>query len=221
MRLGSQRCSQKLRAEERRAGGAARRTHRCAARAAMRRAAAVSEAACSSTKLDAEIDDGAGRGSKTDGAAADLRARASRPRRTSTRLAVGIDLGTTNSLVATVRNGIAGRAARRAGPRAAAVDRALPAATAGRSRLRRAGARRPTIRKNTIVSVKRFMGRGLNDVRVCRDASPIDFVDAPGHGAARNRGRRAEPGRGLRRNPEGLAHARAKQVAGRRRWTAP
>ena len=42
------------------------------------------------------------------------------------RLAVGIDLGTTNSLVATVRSGAGRGAARRARPAAAALDRALP-----------------------------------------------------------------------------------------------
>ncbi|MCK7494769.1 MAG: hypothetical protein MZW92_29320 [Comamonadaceae bacterium] len=42
------------------------------------------------------------------------------------RLAVGIDLGTTNSLVATVRNGVPSRPQRRAGAGAAALRGALP-----------------------------------------------------------------------------------------------
>ena len=62
------------------------------------------------------------------------------------RLAVGIDLGTTNSLVATVRSGVAGGAARRARPRAAALGRALPrrrAAARSATRRRRADADDP------------------------------------------------------------------------------
>ena len=129
-------------------------------------------------RLDEEID-AAYEAIELDGAAADLRAGACRPSRTSTRLAVGIDLGTTNSLVATVRSGVAGGAARRAGPAAAALDRALPAGRQGRGRLRGAGAARPDDPKNTIVSVKRFMGRGVKDVAHVENA-PYDFVDAPG-----------------------------------------
>jgi molecular chaperone HscA len=94
------------------------------------------------------------------------------------RLAVGIDLGTTNSLVATVRGG------------AAVV---LPDAN-GRPLLPSivryfgggkvevgypAQARQADDPKNTIVSVKRFMGRGLKDVAHLESA-PYDFVDAPG-----------------------------------------
>jgi molecular chaperone HscA len=94
------------------------------------------------------------------------------------RLAVGIDLGTTNSLVAAVRNSIAevlpdedghmllpsvvrylekgGRRIGRVAKEEAAID--------------------PT---NTIVSVKRFMGRGKSEVEGAENA-PYDFVDAPG-----------------------------------------
>jgi len=94
------------------------------------------------------------------------------------RLAVGIDLGTTHSLVATVRSGTAevipdeqrrpllpsivryfadGRVATGYDARAAQADD--PA--------------------NTIVSVKRFMGRGVADVAKY-GALPYRFVDAPG-----------------------------------------
>jgi hypothetical protein len=52
------------------------------------------------------------------------------------RLAVGIDLGTTNSLVATVRNGIAEVPARRTGDAPAALGGALPP-TADRRRASR------------------------------------------------------------------------------------
>jgi molecular chaperone HscA len=94
------------------------------------------------------------------------------------RLAVGIDLGTTNSLVATVRSGI---------------PVVLPDAH-GRSLLpsvvRYVDSRRVEVGysaqahlaedpKNTIVSVKRFMGRGLRDVAHI-ESMPYDFVDAPG-----------------------------------------
>jgi molecular chaperone HscA len=94
------------------------------------------------------------------------------------RLAVGIDLGTTNSLVATVRNGIAvvlndseGRAllpsiVRYAAGGAVEVGHAAEAKQA----------RDP---RNTIASVKRFMGRGLKDVTYVEN-SPYRFVDSPG-----------------------------------------
>ena len=95
------------------------------------------------------------------------------------RIAVGIDLGTTHSLVAAVRNGVRRVPARRAGPRAAAVGRALPAkAGACRSATTRWPSR-PIDPRNTIVSVKRFMGRGLADI-AHREKLPYDFVDAPG-----------------------------------------
>src|SRR5205809_573789 len=94
------------------------------------------------------------------------------------RLAVGLDLGTTNSLVAAVRNGISvvlndheGRAllpsiVRYLGDGGVAVGVEAEAALA----------RDP---RNTIVSVKRFMGRGLKDVTHVEN-SPYDFLDSPG-----------------------------------------
>jgi molecular chaperone HscA len=94
------------------------------------------------------------------------------------RLAVGIDLGTTNSLVATVRNGIAVVLNDHDG------QGLLPSivrylrdgrVTVGRE-AEREQARDP---KNTIVSVKRFMGRGLKDVAHAENCS-YDFVDSPG-----------------------------------------
>lgn len=94
------------------------------------------------------------------------------------RLAVGIDLGTTNSLVATVRNGVAvvlndqdGRSL---------LPSIVHYCVDGQARVGRDAqtdlARDP---KNTIVSVKRFMGRGLRDVAYIEN-SPYDFVDSPG-----------------------------------------
>jgi len=100
------------------------------------------------------------------------------------RLAAGIDLGTTNSLVATVRNGIAvclpgavclpdesGRAMlpsvvhyRLDG----GVEVGMPAMRA-----------HTTDPKNTILSVKRFMGRGLKDVAHV-ETMPYDFADTDG-----------------------------------------
>jgi molecular chaperone HscA len=94
------------------------------------------------------------------------------------RLAVGIDLGTTNSLVATVRSSIPevlsdedGRAL------LPSIVRYLPNGHANIGY--KAQAHRTTDPKNTIVSVKRFMGRGLKDIAHAENM-PYDFVDAPG-----------------------------------------
>src|SRR5688500_20111508 len=94
------------------------------------------------------------------------------------RLAVGIDLGTTNSLVATVRNGAATVLPDALGrPLLPSIVRYLPA---GKVEVGYpAQARQADDPKNTIVSVKRFMGRGLKDVAHLENA-PYDFVDAPG-----------------------------------------
>ncbi|HZF19753.1 MAG TPA: Fe-S protein assembly chaperone HscA [Burkholderiales bacterium] len=94
------------------------------------------------------------------------------------RLAAGIDLGTTNSLVATVRNGIAVVLNDHEGQGLLpSIVRYLRDGTVvvGRD-AEREQARDP---KNTIVSVKRFMGRGLRDVTHAEN-SPYDFVDSPG-----------------------------------------
>ena len=94
------------------------------------------------------------------------------------RLAVGIDLGTTNSLVATVRSGVAtvlpdaqGRAL------LPSIVRFLPdgAVEVGYS----AQAHQADDPKNTVASVKRYMGRGLKDVMHAEN-TPYDFLDAPG-----------------------------------------
>ncbi|MDK9726478.1 MAG: Fe-S protein assembly chaperone HscA [Sterolibacteriaceae bacterium MAG5] len=94
------------------------------------------------------------------------------------RLAVGIDLGTTNSLVATVRSGMAvvlndehGRAllpsvVRYEGDGTVEVGYE---AQAGQS----------IDPKNTIVSVKRFMGRGLKDIAHI-ESLPYEFVEGEG-----------------------------------------
>ena len=94
------------------------------------------------------------------------------------KLAVGIDLGTTNSLVATVRSSMPvvlpdaqGR------PLLPSIVRYHPG---GRVEVGYpAQARQADDPKNTIVSVKRYMGRGVKDVAHIENA-PYDFVDAPG-----------------------------------------
>ena len=94
------------------------------------------------------------------------------------RLAVGIDLGTTNSLVATVRSGIATVLPDAQGrPLLPSIVRyhANGKVDVGYN----AQARQADDPKNTIVSVKRFMGRGVKDVDHAQNA-PYDFVDAPG-----------------------------------------
>lgn len=94
------------------------------------------------------------------------------------RLAVGIDLGTTNSLVATVRSSIPevlndedGR------PLLPSIVRYLPNGHANIGY--NAQAAQTTDPKNTIVSVKRFMGRGLKDIAYVENL-PYDFLDTPG-----------------------------------------
>jgi len=94
------------------------------------------------------------------------------------RLAVGIDLGTTNSLVATVRNSIPevlndeqGRSL------LPSVVRYLPN---GHAHIGfKAQAAQTSDPKNTISSVKRFMGRGLHDIAYVENL-PYDFHDQPG-----------------------------------------
>ncbi|MCR6667002.1 MAG: Fe-S protein assembly chaperone HscA [Methyloversatilis sp.] len=94
------------------------------------------------------------------------------------RLAVGIDLGTTNSLVATVRNSVPvvlndenGRALLPSVVRYFADGRTVVGHAA-----QAAQAQDP---RNTIASVKRFMGRGLADVAHV-ESMPYVFEDAPG-----------------------------------------
>jgi molecular chaperone HscA len=94
------------------------------------------------------------------------------------RLAVGIDLGTTNSLVATVRHGIPEVLDDEAGHSLLpSVVRYLPNGHANIGH--KAQAAQTTDPKNTIVSVKRFMGRGLKDIAHAENM-PYVFVDAPG-----------------------------------------
>src|SRR5450830_786587 len=94
------------------------------------------------------------------------------------RLAVGIDLGTTNSLVATVRNSIPEVLNDEVGHSLLpSVVRYLPNGHANIGY--KAQAAQTTDPKNTIVSVKRFMDRGLKDIAYVENL-PYDFQDAPG-----------------------------------------
>ncbi len=94
------------------------------------------------------------------------------------RIAVGIDLGTTHSLVAAVRHGVAeclpdaqGRVI------LPSVVRYLEGG--GRQIGHEAHAAQAQDPHNTIASVKRFMGRGLADI-ANRDKLPYRFIDQPG-----------------------------------------
>ncbi len=94
------------------------------------------------------------------------------------RLAVGIDLGTTNSLVATVRSGMSVVLSDESGrPLLPSVVRYNPAGTVDVGY--GAQAKQSNDPKNTIVSVKRFMGRGRRDIAHI-ETLPYDFVDAEG-----------------------------------------
>ena len=96
------------------------------------------------------------------------------------RLVVGIDLGTTNSLVATVRSGVAEVLVDHQGrPLLPSVVRydAHGVNAVGHA----AAAHAVSDPKITIASVKRFMGRGLADIRATHgDRLPYEFVAAPG-----------------------------------------
>jgi molecular chaperone HscA len=94
------------------------------------------------------------------------------------RLAVGIDLGTTNSLVATVRNGISVVLNDEQG--SALLPSVVRYLEGGSVQVGiTAQAQQSADPQNTIVSVKRFMGRGLKDVGEVIDL-PYRFVDSPG-----------------------------------------
>ena len=89
---------------------------------------------------------------------------------------VGIDLGTTHSLVATVRNGVAECLPDAAGR--VILPSAVRYRADGRIEIGQ-GALDQSVADphNTIVSVKRLMGRGQSDLGT---GLPYDFVDAPG-----------------------------------------
>jgi molecular chaperone HscA len=92
------------------------------------------------------------------------------------RLAAGIDLGTTNSLVASVRSGVADTLADISG------DHLLPSVVRYRAGAapvvgREAKAAAVQDPLNTIASVKRLMGRGVADVQTTGGRLPYEFVE--------------------------------------------
>ncbi|OOK60031.1 Fe-S protein assembly chaperone HscA [Pseudomonas aeruginosa] len=95
------------------------------------------------------------------------------------RLAVGIDLGTTNSLVAAVRSGVAEPLPDAQGRLIlpSAVRYHAERAEVGES-ARAAAAKDPF---NTIISVKRLMGRGLEDVKQLGEQLPYRFRQGESH----------------------------------------
>ncbi|MBG5276843.1 Fe-S protein assembly chaperone HscA [Pseudomonas aeruginosa] len=95
------------------------------------------------------------------------------------RLAVGIDLGTTNSLVAAVRSGVAEPLPDAQGRLIlpSAVRYHAERAEVGES-ARAAAAEDPF---NTVISVKRLMGRGLEDVKQLGEQLPYRFRRGESH----------------------------------------
>lgn len=92
------------------------------------------------------------------------------------RLAAGIDLGTTNSLVATVRSGNAETLPDADGEHILpSVVRYTADGVQVGAQARGAAAADPL---NTISSVKRLIGRGVADVKTIGDELPYDFVDS-------------------------------------------
>ena len=107
------------------------------------------------------------------------------------RIAVGIDLGTTHSLVASVRNSVAECLPDAQG------QVILPSAVRylendGRQIGSDALLAQAEDPQNTLVSVKRFMGRGLKDIANA-DKLPYQFVDKPGMLAIQTRAGEKSP----------------------------
>ncbi|SDZ23110.1 Fe-S protein assembly chaperone HscA [Pseudomonas sp. NFIX28] len=95
------------------------------------------------------------------------------------RLAVGIDLGTTNSLVAALRSGLSEPLPDANGQviLPSAVRYHADRVEVGES-ARLAASADPL---NTVLSVKRLMGRGLSDVKQLGEQLPYRFVDGESH----------------------------------------
>lgn len=91
------------------------------------------------------------------------------------RLAAGIDLGTTNSLVASVRSGLAETIPDEQGQHLLpSVVRYLGTGDIVVGETARQAA--PTDPLNTIASVKRFMGRGVGDIKHLGSKLPYEFI---------------------------------------------
>jgi molecular chaperone HscA len=95
------------------------------------------------------------------------------------RLAVGIDLGTTNSLVAAVRSGVSMPLADAEGQviLPSAVRYHADRVEVGRA-AKVAAAQDPL---NTVLSVKRLMGRGVEDVKQLGEQLPYRFAEGESH----------------------------------------
>ena len=95
------------------------------------------------------------------------------------RLAVGIDLGTTNSLVAALRSGLSEPLADAQGQviLPSAVRYHADRVEVGES----ARLAAPTDPLNTVLSVKRLMGRGLSAVKQLGEQLPYRFVEGESH----------------------------------------
>jgi len=92
------------------------------------------------------------------------------------RLAAGIDLGTTNSLIASVKSGLAETLPDEQGNHSLpSVVRYTENEVVVGQEARTAAADDPL---NTISSVKRYMGRGLKDIKELGGRRPYEFVDA-------------------------------------------
>ena len=91
------------------------------------------------------------------------------------RLAAGIDLGTTNSLIASVKSGLAETLADEQGEHSLpSVVRYTTDGIVIGNAAKLAASEDPL---NTISSVKRYMGRGLNDIKEVGGRRPYEFVD--------------------------------------------
>ena len=91
------------------------------------------------------------------------------------RLAAGIDLGTTNSLIASVKSGLAETLADDQGEHTLpSVVRYTENGIIVGASAKSAAAEDPL---NTISSVKRYMGRGLNDIKELGGRRPYEFAD--------------------------------------------
>ena len=90
------------------------------------------------------------------------------------RYSAGIDLGTTNSLVASVRSGVADTLADASGEHLlpSVVHYGEQSILVGRT----AEQQQSSDSLNTISSIKRLMGRGIEDVRQLGEVMPYDFV---------------------------------------------
>ncbi len=92
------------------------------------------------------------------------------------KFAVGIDLGTTNSLVATVRSGKSDTLPDENGEHLLpSAVRYTPTETIVGKAAREAAVEDP---HNTIISVKRLMGRGVEDLKLLGEQLPYEFVES-------------------------------------------